>query len=72
MSAALLDIPHTPFLPLKFVQLVTGKLCCHPYYRYSFKEDARIFLGFWLTTVSHDELGSCPTSHWFSVPTGRK
>jgi len=37
MSAALLDIPHTPFLPLQFVQLATGKPCRHPHYRYSFK-----------------------------------
>jgi hypothetical protein len=56
MSAALLDIPYIPCLPLQVVQLVTGKPCCHSYYRYSFKEDARIFLDFWLTTVSHDEL----------------
>jgi hypothetical protein len=37
MFAALRYIPHTPFLPLKFVQLATGKPCCHPHYRGSFK-----------------------------------
>ena len=54
MSAALLYIPHTPCLPLQFVQLSTGKACCHPHYRDRFK-GMQGFFGFLVPLVSHKE-----------------
>jgi hypothetical protein len=56
MSAALLYTPHTPFFTSNICTACNGKTLLQLGLLLQVQGDARIFLGFWLTTVNHDEL----------------